>query len=286
VPASFSLALDGVTIDPAVTYTIQATIVDGANAWVTSRGVPVLTQGNPTSVAITLAYRPDLVKGSVTGQITAVGFQPSPNAYAMAVLVDPTTGASLGIDVKTIEKGLPVAFAIPYTITDIDPTQDYVVTAEVGGQDVSWRNAAGVPVITKGNPKTAIEVVVTPVATPIPSVAPTPTPASSPTPVPAPDKTGGGGLLGIIILIAIVGAVAAFFIARGRSASTSTPGPDGGPTDGSDATSPGAAAPSGAAAPDAATPAPAAGTAPPAGDAAGTPSTGSVDQASETTRLP
>ena len=70
VPVSFSLDLGGATIDPSATYTIQATIVDGENAWVTAHGIPVLTKGNPSNVAITLSYRPDLLKGAVTGQIT------------------------------------------------------------------------------------------------------------------------------------------------------------------------------------------------------------------------
>ena len=92
VPVSFSLAFDSADIDPSVTYTIQATIVDGENAWVTSKGIPVLTKGNPSTVAITLGYRPDLLKGAVTGQVTAVGVQVSATAYAMTVLVDPATG--------------------------------------------------------------------------------------------------------------------------------------------------------------------------------------------------
>ena len=54
----------------------------------------------------------------------------------MAVLVDPATGASLGIDVRSVDQGLPVAFSIPYSITDIQPTADYVVTAEVGDSEL------------------------------------------------------------------------------------------------------------------------------------------------------
>ena len=163
VPYSFTLPLGGATIDPAATYTIQATIVDGEVAFVTGHGVPVLTKGNPSKVDITLTYRPDLLKGAVTGQITGVGITPSPAAYAMTVLVDPSTGDSLGIQVQTVDDGLPTAFSVAYAITDIKPDQDYVVTAEVGDNGATWRNAAGVPVITNGNPKSGIQVVVTPV---------------------------------------------------------------------------------------------------------------------------
>jgi uncharacterized lipoprotein YbaY len=220
-PVPFELDLGGAVIDPSLTYTIQATIIDGENAWVTSDGIPVLTKGNPSNVEITLSHRPDLLKGAVTGQITGVGVAASPTAYAMAVLVDPRTGESLGIDVKTVTDGLPVAFAIGYTITDIDPTNDYVVTAEVGEGAATWRNAAGVPVITNGNPKSGIQVVVTEVVAPSPS--PSPTPAATPTPAPTPDETTGSGLLPWIVLIAIVAAVAAFFIARGRGQTDELP---------------------------------------------------------------
>ena len=132
MPVSFSLDLGGAVIDPSSTYTIQATIVDGDDAWVTAKGVPVLTKGNPSKVAITLDFRPDVLKGAVTGQITGIGVQPSATAYAITVLMDPATGDSLGIDVKTVDQGLPVAFSVPYSIGDIQPTADYVVTAEVG----------------------------------------------------------------------------------------------------------------------------------------------------------
>ena len=93
----------------------------------------------------------------------------------MTVLVDPATGESLGIDVRNIGAGLPAAFSVPYAITDIQPNQDYVVTAEVGDEGQTWRNVAGVPVITNGNPKSGVQIVVTPVA-----VAPSPSPSANP----------------------------------------------------------------------------------------------------------
>ena len=172
------------------TYTIQATIVDGEHAWITGHGVPVLTKGNPKNVDITLTYRPDLLKGAVTGQITGVGIELSPTSYAMAILIDPTSGETLGIDAQNVVDGLPVAFSVPYAITDIQPTQDYVVTAEVGDDGQTWRNAAGVPVITNGNPKTAIQVVVTPVVVASPSPSPSPSPTPSPACRRRPNRAG------------------------------------------------------------------------------------------------
>jgi hypothetical protein len=191
---------------------------------VTGKGVPVLTKGNPSTVAITLSYRPDLVKGTVSGQISAIGLQPTANAYSVAVLVDPATGATLGIDAKSAPTGLPVEFAIPYAITDIVPNNDYVVAAEVIDDNVIWQSPAGVPVITNDNPKSGVQVVITELAgvSPPPS---TPTPVPSPPPQPPVDETGSGGLIGILILIALIGAVAAFLIARGRGQPDTVPPP-------------------------------------------------------------
>ena len=115
VPYAFSLSIGSATIDPSATYTIQATIVDGDVAFATGHGVPVLTKGNPSKVDITLVYRPDLLKGAVTGQITAVGLAPTSTAYATTVLVDPATGESLGIEVRTVDDGLPVGVLCPAT---------------------------------------------------------------------------------------------------------------------------------------------------------------------------
>ena len=59
VPFSFSLDLGSATSIRTPTYTIQATIVDGENAWATAHGVPVLTKGNPrTSHHARLPARP------------------------------------------------------------------------------------------------------------------------------------------------------------------------------------------------------------------------------------
>jgi len=268
VPVDFELDLGGQTIDPDQTYTIQATIVDGENAWVTGKGVPVLTKGNPSNVAITLTYRPDLVKGAVSGQITGVGIQPSPTAYSMAVLVDPSTGESLGIEVRSVIDGIPVPFSIGYTITDISPTQDYVVTAEIGDGGATWRNAAGVPVITNGNPKSGVQVVVTPVsAAPSASPSPSPSPSASPIPVPLPDTGRAGDLLPWIVILVLLAAVVAFLVARGRNQDDELP-PDGTETTAGDTppAEPGAATEPDGAAAEAGEPAPAEpDAAPPAG---------------------
>ena len=218
MPFAFELAIDPARIDPTVTYSLQATIVDGANAWVTTKGVDVLTKGNPDQVDIELTYRPDALKGAVTGSISALGYQPVADAYAIAILLDPETGESYGIDVRLTEGKVPVPFSVPYTITDIQKTSDYVIAAELGdASGTTWDNTAGVPVITKGNPKSGVQVVVTQVVPPTPG--PTATPSPGPTAAPLPPSPGGDGgtgpLLALVIIGAIVG-IAAAVIARLR----------------------------------------------------------------------
>ena len=165
----------------------------------------------------------------MSGQIIATGVQLSATAYSMAVLVDPATGESLGIDVRRVDSGLPAAFAIGYTITEIVPTGQYVVTAEVGDNASIWRSAAGVPVITNGNPKSGIDVTVVQVA--VANASPSPSPSPSPSAAPTPPPAGGtsGDLLAWIIAIALIGGLAAFFVARSRAGadeSTTEPPPD------------------------------------------------------------
>jgi uncharacterized lipoprotein YbaY len=234
VPVDFAVSVDPDDVDPDATYTLQATIVDGENAWVTGHGIPVLTDGNPSEdVKVTLAYRPDLLKGAVSGQVTAIGLTPAPTAYVMTVLVDPNNGDSLGMDVGLVDTGLPAPFSIPFAIPDIEKTNDYVVTAQVTDGTDYWRNAAGVPVITKGNPKAGVQVVVTEVA------APAPTPGQTPIPTAAPAEPGRGdgqgGLLGLIILITLIAAAVVFLVAWGRRDQETVPEPT--------TTEPGAGAP-------------------------------------------
>ena len=171
-PVPFELTFESSAIDPSATYTIQATIVDGENAWATAHGVPVLTNGNPKSVDITLTYHPDLVKGTVSGQVTAIGLEPATDAYSVAILIDRSNGQTLGIDAQDAPQGLPVPFAIPYAISDITPANDFVVTAEVVNDTEAWRNTEGVPVITNGNPRSGIQVVVAKVVAASPSPSP------------------------------------------------------------------------------------------------------------------
>jgi len=208
-PVDYRLVYDTADIDPTVTYTVQAGILDGANAWTTAKGTKVITNGAPTSdVALVLAYRPDLVKGEVSGTITGVGITSSATAYSVAVLLDPSTGESLGMDVQPTNGKVPVPFSVPFSLDSIDPARDYVVTGEISDGAQTWENSAGVPVITKGNAISDVEVVVTAVVAP------------SPSPSPAPAETGGGDTtpaLLLVILALVLGAIGLYLWNRSRN---------------------------------------------------------------------
>jgi uncharacterized lipoprotein YbaY len=215
VPVGFELEFDPADIDPTERYTIQATIIDGDDAWVTTTGVEVLTDGAPSDVDITLSFRPDVLKGQVSGQVTAVGLTPAVDAYAITVLVAVDTGDTLGIQVQDSNGTMPIPFAIPFGVRAIVPSADYVVYAAIeDGTDTSWENTAGVPVITKGNPKSDVQVVVSEVV----PLVPLPTPTAAPTAAPVVDTDPGRGtsLLLNLILIGAVVAIAAAVIVRLR----------------------------------------------------------------------
>ena len=164
-PIAFSVGYQTADIDPNLTYTIQAEILDGDHAWATTSGVKVLTKGNPSSaVTVKLTLRSDLLKGEVTGQITGVGIQLGAGAYSAAVLVRADTGETLGVDVNPAPTTVPIPFSIAFDPATIDPDVDYVVRAEIVSGSRRWEDTTGVPVITKGNQLTGVSVPVTEVA--------------------------------------------------------------------------------------------------------------------------
>ena len=224
-PIAFKVTYDPSSIDPSGVYTLQAGVFDGDQAWVTPKAVPVITNGVQSDIAITLAYRPDVAKGEVTGSVTGVGIKLQPDAASVAVIIDVDTGLSLGVDL-TRPTSLPAPFAIPFAISDIQDGAAYVVQAELTSGDQTWANAAGVPVITNGNPLSGVQVVVAEVAKPTPSPTPSASPSPSPAPSPAPESGSGldGGSL-LLPLIVIGGLIALGGLLLARSKDDEPPSP-------------------------------------------------------------
>lgn len=217
-PVAFRLVYDAALIDPGAVYSIQAGIVDGANAWATGKGAAVIPDvGSAAPLSLVLAYRPDLVKGEVTGSLSGAALRPTDAAYAVAVLIDPGTGQSLGMDLLPMVGALPVPFSLPFPLAAIDPARDYLVGARIVDAERTWQNEAGVPVITRGNPIADVQVVVAAAVAPGPSLGP------------GPPAGGPGGDLGpgivLLVLALIVGAAGVFLYDRSRSDGGGPPPP-------------------------------------------------------------
>ena len=212
-PVAFRLVYDATLIDPNATYSVQAEIVDGANAWATGRGTVVIPKtGSAARAELVLSYRPDLVKGEVTGNLTGVDITPAEAAYAVAVLTDPATGQSLGMDLLPTVGSIPVPFSLPFALSGIDPASDYLVGAQIVDPDWTWQNQAGVPVISRGNPISDVQVVVALAAAAVPS--PTPSPSLGQAPV-APSGDIGSGII-VLVLALITGAAGIVLYDRSR----------------------------------------------------------------------
>ena len=159
MPIPFVLDYSHVVVDGDVTYSLQATIIDGERTWVTTIGTPVITKGNPTSgVSLALIYRADVLKGDVSGTISGVDIDMSDQAFSAAVLLDLATDTTVGIDVHLQPEFVPIPFTIPFDPAAIDSGTDYVVAAAIVDEPSRWENRTGVPVITNGNPLTDVTV--------------------------------------------------------------------------------------------------------------------------------
>ncbi len=205
IPISFRLAYDASDIHSDDVYSIQAAIVDGSSAWATAGGSLVITKGNPTSdIPLTLTYRPDLLKGAVTGDLTGVGIAPSAGSYGVAILVDLDTGATQGIQYLPTVTSVPAPFSVPFNPTTIDKNRDYVIQGAIVDPSTRWENETGVPAITKGNPLSGLQVVLAEAATPI-----------EPSPGDADASRASAIILILLLIVAMV--VCAYLIRRSRT---------------------------------------------------------------------
>jgi uncharacterized lipoprotein YbaY len=210
-PIAFDLSYPMSAVTEGTPYRVYAGLVDGTNAWVTPVGVAVPVPQNPaiTGLEVPLKFRPDLLKGAVTGTIAGVGLDVTsdPEAYATALIVRVSTGETIGFQLISPVGPVPVAFSVPYDPSTIDQAADYVATASVWDGTAIWAAADGTPVITKGNPKSGVTLTVTPVPTPTPSPTASPSPTPEPTPEASPTPEDGGssgGIDGLTILIVVL----------------------------------------------------------------------------------
>lgn len=237
VPISFSVTLDPALLNPNEDAFAWASLIDGTNAWTSGGGVPVATNGAPTTgVQMLLTFRPDLIEGQVTGLIGGLPSGIGMNAWAMAFILDTSDGSTLGVQTGPIHGSNLIPFSVPFLTENVDPTKTYVVGAAVFDDVHTYRSDQAVPVITNGNPFSGIQLNMisvgpspTPTIAPTPTLAPTATPAPTVAPAtPAPvatatpsggSSTSGGGVdpvvfLGVLALVIIGGGAVLYFMRR------------------------------------------------------------------------
>jgi uncharacterized lipoprotein YbaY len=176
VPISFDLVYDPSRIQERNRYVIRAEIRDGERLlYTTDNSYPVITQGNPRSVEITVVQvggggfpggggnRQNSIRGTVTyRQRIALG----PNSDARVWLVDSGDPNGRPVAETTVQFGnrqVPIEFELPFEMRDINRQRNYEVWAEIrtAGQ-VRFRTERGVPVTLRGNETGNVELIVVP----------------------------------------------------------------------------------------------------------------------------
>jgi uncharacterized lipoprotein YbaY len=215
-PIIFQLAYPYAAVSDDSQYQLFAGIVDGDAAWATPAGTAVpVPQREVTGVQLELEYRPDLLKGAVTGSITGTDLGPvtDPDAYGTSILIDTSTGATVGFQMITPIVAQPIPFSAPYDPSTIDPASIYVARGSVWTGSRLWNTPTGVAVITNDNPKSGVVLTVVP---------------SSVTTEEAAD--GLPSWLPWLLLLAGIGIVVAIVLVwRSRRAAETVDGPDDGP---------------------------------------------------------
>jgi uncharacterized lipoprotein YbaY len=173
VPFSFDLSYDRSKIQERNRYAVRAEIRDGERLlFTTDTSYPVITQGNPKNVEITVVPvggggpggpRGNVVRGTVSyrQRIALVG-----DSEVTVKLVDAATPDGAPVAATTFSTGtrqVPYSFELPYEARDINRQREYVLFAEIrsNGQ-LRFRNETGVPVTLRGNQDQNIEIVVVP----------------------------------------------------------------------------------------------------------------------------
>ncbi len=174
-PIPFELPYDAATIDPAGTYLLYGRIlVNGAIAFASATGVPVLTGGAATSNVelIVSSVSAPAGGGAIMGTVTT----PRPpealpaGAVLQVELREPMLAdapAAANIEVPLDGLNFPVSFELPYDPATVAPDRAYAVAARVllGGQ-LLYASLSPVPVLTMDAPASTIVVPVAEVPDP------------------------------------------------------------------------------------------------------------------------
>ena len=174
VPIPFEITYDSAAIDQTQTYMVLGQIlVNGTPVYVSQAGVPVITNGAPTTgVEVMVSPVPTgLAGGSLTGTVTYLErIALTPDAIITVDLQDVSTGTTNIIattDVAAEGRQVPIPFELAYDPAAIDPAGTYLLAARISqaGQ-TTFASQIGVPVLTNGAPTSNVEIVVSAVAAP------------------------------------------------------------------------------------------------------------------------
>ena len=176
VPIPFELPYDAAAIDPAGTYLLSARITEaGQTTFASQTGVPVLTNGAPTSnVEIVVSpAAPTVAAGTIRGTVTTPRPPETldPAAVLQVELREPMLAdapATANIEIPLAGMAFPISFELPYDPATIAADRAYAVAARVlSGNQLLYVSLSPVPVLTNGAP--ASEIAVPVAATPNPA---------------------------------------------------------------------------------------------------------------------
>lgn len=172
MPFDFDLVYDRSKIQERNRYAVQAEIRDGNRLlFITDTSYPVITQGNPRNVEITVVPvgggggfpRQNVIRGTVTyrQRIALIA-----NAEVTVRLVDSATPNGTPVaetKFSTGNKQVPFTFELPYEFRDINRQRNYELQAEIrsGGQ-LRFRTETGVPIILRAGQSDNVEIIVVP----------------------------------------------------------------------------------------------------------------------------
>src|SRR3954469_22907005 len=190
LPVDFSVLVEAGTIQSAHSYSLYATIIDGASTWHNPVGEPVITGGPTKGVDLTLTAVPQAPGAAVTGTIVPPsGVSLAPGGVVIAALVNVETGTILDRVVLPQASPSDLAFSIGYDPSLIHPDSTYVVKGAVVDGPKVYGNREGVTAISKSAAKSTVTMPVTLAPTGIPGESPiassSPAPTAAPSAVPS-----------------------------------------------------------------------------------------------------
>lgn len=169
VPIPFDMAYDRSKIQDRNRYAVQAEIRDGGRLlFITDTSYPVITQGNPRSVEITVVpvggggQRSGTIRGTVSYlQRIALG----PNSEISVKLVDSADPNGPPVAETSFPAGnrqVPIPFELGYEPRDINRQRNYELWAEIKTDGkLRFKTETGKAITLRGNQTDSVELLLT-----------------------------------------------------------------------------------------------------------------------------